>query len=414
MLDAGKTCGYGTTWRQPGRRSPELGLDCCSAVSQPAAVVRHGGSPKVGKGDTNMRDGAEEVVTEEGVYDPALEEDSEIGSPVRYTIASYGADYPVDGLVKRLTRQDVYVPEFQRGFVWTGAQASRFVESLLLGLPVPGIFLFKEPDTNKLVVVDGQQRLRTLQYYYDGILRGKEFALHGVCGDLEGLTYRSLPDEERRRLDDSILHATVFQQDDPSDDRSSIYLIFERLNTGGTPLAPQEIRSCVYRGEFNDLLRELAGHPKWREIYGSPSRRGKDQELILRFIALYEAGDHYERPMKGFLNDFMSANRRPERERLTELREAFDRTVRVAAEHLGARAFRPERNLNAAATDAILVGLARRLASGELHKPEQLRTAAQRLLADDSFQRAVTSATTNAPSVADRLRLATKAFQKVS
>ena len=227
------------------------------------------------------------VEAEVGVEDSSSIEDAEISASVRYEISSYGADYPVDGLVKRISRGDIYVPEFQRGFVWTHAQSSRFIESLLLGLPVPGIFLFKEPETQRLVVVDGQQRLRTLQTYYHGIIRGREFALRGVSEELNDLTYKSLPEDDRRRLDDAIVHATIFQQEDPQDDLSSIYLVFERLNTGGTPLVEQEIRSCVYPGPFNDLLEELAAHPKWREIYGSPSTRGKDQEIILRFLAFF-------------------------------------------------------------------------------------------------------------------------------
>ena len=258
----------------------------------------------------------------EEVFDPSVSEDGEVGSPVRYTISSYGADYPVDGLVNRISRGDVYVPEFQRGFVWTAAQASRFIESLLLGLPVPGIFLFKELDTGKLVVVDGQQRLRSLEAFYNGVLRGREFSLRGVSEEYAGVTCKSLSEEDRRRLDDSIVHATVFQQDDPTDDRSSIYLIFERLNTGGIPLNPQEIRSCVYRGEFNNLLNELINEPNWGEIYGEPSHRRKDQELILRFFALYEQGEAYERPMKGFLNDYMEAKRNPPNEWID--RNAFD------------------------------------------------------------------------------------------
>ncbi len=122
-----------------------------------------------------------DIAQEEGVDDGSIAEDAEVGYPVRYVISSYGADYPVDSLVKRISKHDIYVPVFQRGFVWSHVQASRFVESLLLGLPVPGIFLFKESDTQKLVVVDGQQRLRTLQMYYEGIIRGREFALRGVC-----------------------------------------------------------------------------------------------------------------------------------------------------------------------------------------------------------------------------------------
>lgn len=152
----------------------------------------------------------------------------------KYSITSYGADYPIDGLVRRISDGSIYVPIFQRDFVWSYGQASSFIESLLLGLPVPGIFLSREQDTQKLLVVDGQQRLRTLQYFYEGLFapNKKEFTLKNVQPQFEGKTYKSLPSEDRRRLDDSILHATVVRQDEPSDDESSIYLLFERLNTG--------------------------------------------------------------------------------------------------------------------------------------------------------------------------------------
>ena len=353
------------------------------------------------------------IETEDEVDDPSELEDTEIGSQVRYTISSYGADYPVDSLVKRITRGDVFVPPFQRRFVWTSAQASRFIESLLLGLPVPGIFLFKEPDTSKLMVVDGQQRLRTLEAFFSGILRRSEFCLRGVSSEFDGATYKSLSEEDRRRLDDSIVHATVFQQDDPDDDRSSIYLIFERLNTGGAPLNPQEIRSCVYRGRFNDLLDELTKDENWRQIYGKPSPRGKEQELILRFFALFEWGKDYRRPMKGFLNEYMAAMRTPPEEWIEQMRSLFNKTISLASKYLGREAFRPERNLNAAVTDALLVGVASRSALGSLEQPEVLSPAAEKLMSNSEFMACITSATTNIESVSKRLALAKEAFGTV-
>jgi Protein of unknown function DUF262 len=153
----------------------------------------------------------------------------------RYSITSYGADYPVDGLVQRLNRGSIRVPSFnpevstasgivgfQREFVWTKSQADRFVESLLLGLPVPGIFLVQEPD-NVLLVLDGQQRLGSLQAFYNGIFKGKEFRLSYVEHQFKGLSYADLPGESQRRLDDSIIHATIVRQDERSDDQSAIY-----------------------------------------------------------------------------------------------------------------------------------------------------------------------------------------------
>src|SRR5213592_4162720 len=91
----------------------------------------------------------------------------------RFEITAYGADYPVDALVKRFQDGDIEVPQWQRGWVWTQREAARFIESLLLGLPVPGIFLYLEPATKKLLVVDGQQRLRSLNAYYNNDLEGK-------------------------------------------------------------------------------------------------------------------------------------------------------------------------------------------------------------------------------------------------
>jgi len=349
----------------------------------------------------------------EDVLDLAETEDEEVGVPLRYAISSYGADHPVDGLIKRVLRGDIYVPEFQRGFVWNLPQASRFVESLLLGLPVPGIFLFKEPDTQKLVVVDGQQRLRTLEGYYGGVLLGKEFALRGVCEEFAGLTYKRLREEDRRRLDDAILHATVFQQEDPRGGRSSIYMIFERLNTGGTPLSSQEIRSCMYRGPFNDLLKELANTEHWRTVYGPSNRRGKDQELILRFFALYHSANTYARPMKQFLNDFMEKNRSIASSASENWKNLFLKTAKYAANHLGRNKFRPERNLNAAVFDAFFVSLAKRLSTGPISMPANLAAAADRALADPAFTKSVSSGTTDLEAIRVRLKVASDALARV-
>ena len=140
------------------------------------------------------------------IEDQRGDDDEREVEPHRYAISSYGADYPVDSLVRRLRDGSIYVPSFQRGFVWDLKDASRFLESLLLGLPVPSIFLSKESDTGKLLVVDGQQRLSSLRYFYDGIWEPTQvaFSLRGVDKSFEGKSYKTLRDEDRRRLDDAI------------------------------------------------------------------------------------------------------------------------------------------------------------------------------------------------------------------
>ena len=340
-------------------------------------------------------------------------DDEKFADPVRYIITSYGADMPVDGLVKRLDREDIFIPEFQRNFVWTVTQSSRFIESLLLGLPVPGVFLFREPDTQKLMVVDGQQRLLTLQKFYEGVFGEKKFKLVGVSPEFENRTCETLSAVDRIRLDDSILHATIFQQAEPGDDRSSIYSVFERLNTGGTPATPQEIRACVYRGEINRLLSELAENSSWRELYGKRNARKKDEEIILRFFSLYFNADNYRSPMKHFLNRFMEENRDLDRERESEFRELFTKTVDAAARILTAKAFRPERAFNIAVADAVLVGLAHRLEKGSIREPDSLKSRHDELLARLRREELHTVGTAVEERVVKRIRYAREAYESI-
>jgi len=347
-------------------------------------------------------------------------------SPYRYTITSYGADYPVDGIVKRLEAGDIIVPTFdpefnledeiegyQRQFIWTKTQCDRFIESLLLGLPVPGIFLVKLDD-GRFLVLDGQQRLRTLQAFYKGILREHEFVLQSVQEHLQSLKYDSLDAEDRRRLDDSIIHATIIRQDEPSDELSSVYLIFERLNTGGTTLHPQEIRVALYRGGLIRLLREINDFEPWRKVYGKKSNRFKDQELILRFFALLFWSNNYERPMKDFLNRYAAANKDFQIQSRDDLQNIFKQTISTASEALGENAFRFKTAINAAVMDSVMVGLGDRLlTSGPITDMKLLKTKYNQLLRNKKFISAVERATTNEENVRTRLTLAKEAISEV-
>lgn len=342
--------------------------------------------------------------------------------PSSFSITSYGADYPVDGLVKRVTRKDIVIPvfsldpeegqstvNFQREFVWRKTQADRFIESLLLGLPVPGIFLVKESD-GKHLVLDGQQRLRTLESFYNGIFQGKEYHLENVQDQWKGKTYKTLHPDDRRRLDDSIIHATIVRQDEPTEDQSSIYLIFERLNSGATFLQPQEIRVALYHGPFVSLLSKLNTTPAWRVLYGKKSPRLKDIELILRFFALFYHSTNYRRPMKDFLNRYMAQNRLLTRQPADTLKELFEKTVTTILRSIGARAFRPKSAVNAAVLDSIMVGVATAVESGNLTSDANIKSAYAQLLLDQDYIDSTTRATADEESIRTRLRLARSAF----
>jgi hypothetical protein len=251
---------------------------------------------------------------------------------VRYDISSYGIDFDVRGLVGRLQEEKILIPHFQRSFVWNLPDASRFVESLLLGLPVPGIFLAKDPETNKLLVIDGQQRLRSLQFFFEGFFNPhpakatrRVFRLSNVQEQYENLTYEQLEERDRQALDDAVIHATIVKQDQPADDDTSIYHVYERLNSGGRKLTPQEIRTAISHGPLIESIKKLNEQSEWRTLFGAPSARLKDQEMILRFLAFYYDRESYARPMAEFLSKFAKRHRRPPVAFLTHAQAHFHR-----------------------------------------------------------------------------------------
>lgn len=334
--------------------------------------------------------------------------------PQAYNITSYGADWDVEGIVRRLNSDRILRPDFQREYVWNLKEASRFIESLLLGLPVPGVILAKEPDANKFSILDGQQRLKTLKFFYGGYFdprpddsRQRVFRLQGVQEPFEGKQFGDLGEQDQLRLSESIIHATIVKQDFPEDDDSSIYHIFERLNSGGRRLFPQEIRVAIYFGDFINHLRQLNENREWREIFGKRNRRLKDQELIARFLALYEDAENYRRPMTEFLNGFTARNRYASEERLTEFQERFEETISQVRKAIGRRAFRPQNAINAAVFDSVMVAVARRLGQGPEPGDAALKEAYETLLHDDKYIDATSRATADEAAVAVRLKQAT-------
>lgn len=341
-----------------------------------------------------------EDIEAEGADEEISDED------VIYQINTFGADYTVDGLVKRFERGDIFRPEFQRNFVWTLPQASKFIESILLGLPIPSVFLYREESTQKHLIVDGLQRLTTLHAFSKGRFKesDKLFKLKSVKRRYENKSFEELEPEDQRRFEDAVIHAMVIQQLAPDDKNSSVYHIFDRLNSNGTPLQPQEIRAAIYHGAFQRMLNALNETPAWREIFGPTHRRGKDQELILRFLALRFDRENYEKPMKGFLNNFMSAHRNIDDGTRSAQMDAFISTISRSYQALGAKAFRPQRSLNVSVYDAIMVAIS--------ETPDASATAISHahasLISDDEFLKLSRDATSDETTVEGRINLATE------
>ena len=356
---------------------------------------------------TTPHNGTEDNIDDESDADVAV-------IPLRYDITSFGIDFDIEGLVRRLNEGDVLVPDWQRHYVWNIRQASSFVESLLLGLPVPGIFLGTDPESGRLYVIDGQQRLKSLQFFYAGKFKesaGQPFKLTGVDDPFEGLARDDLDDAARRELNNSLIHATVVRQLDPPDNDTSMYQIYKRLNTGGNKVNAQEIRRAVYQGKLIDTIKQLNGYPKWREIVGKRSPRLKDQELILRFMAMSYQGDSYSKPMVEFLNTFNQRNRNPENLWLEEISDLFKKIVDVFAE-AKQRPFRLHngRVVNAAVFDSMAVGLAKRVENTSTPESCEIAIVHDSLIENEDYLKAVTQGTSDEGSVVQRLRIATYAF----
>jgi hypothetical protein len=209
-----------------------------------------------------------------------------------FKISSWGADLSFRELISRYDDEELVKPELQRHYVWDKTEASRFIDSILLGLPVPSIFLAKTKD-EKLLIIDGYQRLMTVRDYVKGFFSkdrsvfklSKSEKIHERW---KGKAFVELSSDEQRKIRNTTIHAIIFMQQQPANGDTSLFQVFERINSSGRTLFPQEIRNCIYQGPINTLLIELNKNKKWRELWGNedPDERMRDLEYILRFFGL--------------------------------------------------------------------------------------------------------------------------------
>lgn len=236
--------------------------------------------------------------------------------------------------------------------------------------------------------------------------KGKVFELTSVQARFSGKSYETLEAEDKRRLNDSIIHATIVKQETPDDDDTSIYHIFERLNNGGRKLSSQEIRAAVYHGNLMDGIRELNMHTSWRELFGKINTRLKDQELILRFLSFYFDRSKYNEPMSDFMNKF-SIRFRNKVEEMSDAFNAFRLTIDLVQKAMGKRSFKLSRVINAAVFDSVAVAVALNLSKLDV---DSVRSKYEELLNNDDYRRSVSKATGNKSNVAFRFDKALSVF----
>jgi Protein of unknown function DUF262 len=307
-----------------------------------------------------------------------------------YDISANPNDFNVITITNFLEAGSIILPPYQRNYTWEKARASKLIESLVLGLPVPQLFLYEEAK-NRFAILDGQQRLLSVYFFRkkrfprknqrsflrevfdekggfpDGILSDDKyfepFNIHlpAVGGEdkssLHGLNYDTLADLQPT-FNLRTIRCVIIKQNEPKDDNSSVYEIFDRLNTGGVNLKPQEIRANLYYSEFYKLLYEVNKDRRWRDILGEPNRDEKlrDVELLLRAFAMLCYADEYRPSMTRFLNRFSNhAKKHLSSDDVAYLQNLFDKFL-DAASRVDAASFRLADRFSIAVFEAAFYG----------------------------------------------------------
>lgn len=330
---------------------------------------------------------------------------------VEFDISVSPSDPTLELLVNQLERSDIIIPFYQRRFVWGIEQASRLIESFLMGLPVPQIFLYVNSD-DQLEVIDGQQRLMSVKYFMEGYFgdpdkyeRRQVFRLKGLAerSEYNGKLFSELTPKDQRKIRNSTLRSINIKQIKPDDRNDSVFHIFERLNTGGTQLKPQEIRNAVYRGEIVNALNELNATPGWHEILGmkKPDKNQKDIELILRLYGLYTEWQDYEKPMLRYLNSTMARGRKFDAPKAADFRARFPAVVGVVSAFIE-NPFRPKGVINSAVLESVMIALL----EDDSIPPADLQRRYNLLFAREDYVDTITGPTTDTQVLRTRIEKA--------
>lgn len=337
-----------------------------------------------------------------------------------FNISSWGADLSFRELVSMYEEDELVKPELQRKYVWDKVEASRFIESILLGLPVPSIFL-AQSGSQKLIV-DGYQRIMTVYDYMRGIFAADKKVFRLSNSEKINIRWRNkafseLSTDDQRKIRSTTIHAIIFEQKKPENDDTSLYQVFERINTSGRTLTPQEIRNCVYQGSFNTMLFQLNENKRWRELFGTedPDSRMRDLEYILRFFAMKTGdildSDSKQISLKKALNDFMKNHKDDGPSQIQQCKDDFEKTVQIIYNNIGINAFRNytrnkfSKKFHPAIYDAIMVATFLASNNGQpiAQVPHEKHIS---LLEDAGFKDATSKRTTDIENIRKRIYLA--------
>lgn len=243
------------------------------------------------------------------MQDYEMYEDEEGYKLKRYEITTYVTQRSIESLIKWVDKKKIVIPDFQRDYVWPKSAASKLIDSVLLNLPIPNIFLYKiyKDGDEIFYVVDGFQRIQTLKYYKEGIWNQNSdikensntiynvsdscFKINCKSSEWYNLDYNNLSAKDKFNFDEYSINMTIFEQSNP-ENKNSMFEVFERINTGSDKLSEQEIRNAIYSGEFLNQIKNAANMNCFSKILENDSAMKKRQnniDLFLRFVSYYYA-----------------------------------------------------------------------------------------------------------------------------
>ncbi len=307
-------------------------------------------------------------------------------------------DMTVRQIHEMFVENAIYVPpEYQRQFVWDQQRSSQLIESIFLGIPVPSLFMATNSDST-WEIVDGVQRMSTLIHFMAGtnadllkrVNRDAPLRIQGLekITELNGQYYSSLPKSLQLLFQTRPIRVTVLNDKSDSNVR---FDLFERLNTGGVLLTNQEIRNCIFRGQFNEQLKKLSSDPEFKtavKLKESDWRNGTSEEYILRFFAYLDERENFQHSVKNFLNSYMKANAQ---KKITPAKVTlFKDTMATLAGAFPQGLTRGQATTTSAVLyEALAVGLAEAIRSGKQVHASRLPN----LITDSTLRKLTTGAT---------------------
>lgn len=241
-------------------------------------------------------------------------------------------DFPLSLIKEMFDDGDIIPqPDYQRDYVMDVKIASRLIESVLLNIPIPTVYLCEELD-GRFSIIDGQQRMTSFVKYLKN-----EFALKGLeeLSELNGKKFSELEKTLQRTLKSCTLNSIILTKES----QELKYEIFARLNQGSIRLKPQELRNCIYRGTLNNMIEEIAKNNRYlNDLFLENNKRKNYQEYILRFFALRNFND-YSSSMTKTMNNFMLKHQNADEQEIKEFKELYNRTIDIIKQVFGSTAF---------------------------------------------------------------------------